>query len=74
VTVIGPDGEPLPGAVVTFGDYDGVIEIGGIAHYAHKLRMRGWWRCPRCNPRGNPPKLPVDGREYARRQAARKRR
>lgn len=43
-------------------------------HYAHAARLRGWYRCPVCNPRGNPGRLAVDGREYARRRKARKRR
>lgn len=43
-------------------------------HYAHAARLRGWSRCPVCHPRGNPRRLAVDGREYARRRKARKRR
>lgn len=31
-------------------------------------------RCRRCNPRGNPRPLPIDGRAYARRRRARVRR
>jgi hypothetical protein len=30
--------------------------------------------CPLCNPHGNPRRLPINGREYARRRAARKKR
>jgi hypothetical protein len=45
-----------------------------LMHYAHALRLRGWYRCPTCHPRGNPGQLAVDGREYARRRKARKKR
>jgi hypothetical protein len=44
-----------------------------IAHGGWKSR-KSLHRCQLCNPSGNPPPLPIDGREYHRRQQARKRR
>jgi hypothetical protein len=70
VTAVGPDGQPIPGAIVEIrpshfhpGDY-----------ISPRAGRRDWRRCPLCHPQGNPPKLPVDGREYRRRQMARRRR
>lgn len=47
-----------------------------LVHSGHPLPLsrRRYSRCPVCNPRGNPGRLAIDGREYARRRKARKRR
>jgi hypothetical protein len=71
-TVIGP-----AGASATF-DFKVSPEtraaICRMFHFDHPLPRRRYSRCPYCNPPGNPGRLAIDGREYARRRAARKKR
>jgi hypothetical protein len=47
---------------------------GQIHYHRADASPRARRRCPLCNPRTGPRKLPIDGHAYARRRAARKRR
>ena len=75
VTVIDATGEAVEGATVTFSvSPETRAAVSRMFHFDHPLSRRRYSRCPLCNPRGNPGRLAVDGREYARRRKARKRR
>lgn len=70
VTATGPDGKPLPGAVITLEP-----PIPGVNVTCWDCL--GWWRqecCTTCHPRAFVPPLCINGHAYRKRQLARRRR